>query len=123
MVVRIGQAYFQDGLKGAEGRNPHPLTKKASKVQTPDANIPQWPCFHLGNSAPPQLPCGGVLFFRQTSMYSNVPLGRILKGEKAAKLPLQESIKFDLVINLKTAKALSLNVSRDFLPRDDAVIE
>jgi putative ABC transport system substrate-binding protein len=50
-------------------------------------------------------------------------LGRILKGEKPAKLPLQESIKFDLVINLMTAKALSLNVSRDFLLRDDEVIE
>jgi hypothetical protein len=81
-----------------------------------------WPCFHLGNSAPPQLPCGGVLFFRQTSRFrGNVRLGRILKAEKPAKLPLQESIKFDLVINLKTAKAL--NVSRDFLLRDDQVIE
>jgi putative ABC transport system substrate-binding protein len=53
----------------------------------------------------------------------HVRLGRILKGEKPAKLPLQESIKFDLVINLKTAGALSLNVSRDFLLRADEVIQ
>jgi len=55
--------------------------------------------------------------------YSNARLGRILKGEKPAKLPLSRVAKFDLVINLKTAKALSLNVSRDFLLRDDEVIE
>jgi len=133
--LQLVPAYSPDDLNGAfaamtterpEGIIVFPspmLFSQYSRIVTFAANY-QLPAMYAAREG---VELGGLVSYgvnlsdlsRATAIY----LDKILKGAKPAELPVQQPTKFELVINLKTARALGLTIARDFLQIADEVVE
>jgi putative ABC transport system substrate-binding protein len=124
-------AQYEDALRTAMGgRTPALIQLSSPLIRQASRRVAE---FSVKNRLPAismfrEFPEGGglmsygpelLVFFRRSAIY----VDRILKGAKPADLPVEQPTKFELVINLKTAKALGLTIPQPLLLRADQVIE
>jgi putative tryptophan/tyrosine transport system substrate-binding protein len=115
-------AFSQMGEQGIDAIIVQPSlpTKHAAdlalKHRLPSVSVPKWFAEEGGLMAYSASPADN---YRQAAVY----VDKILKGTKPADLPIVQPTKFELVINLKTAKALGLKIPESFLLRADELIE
>jgi putative ABC transport system substrate-binding protein len=95
----------------------NPACRANANHRVPAVSVPRW--FAAEEGGLMSYSARYVDLFRKAALYAD----KILKGAQPADLPVEQPTKFELVINLKTAKALGLTIPSTLLARADEVIE